>query len=470
MNASPGRDPIKHGLLLAGISIFTVVAAVSVADSRGVVHLPAIVLLLSRWAAIVVLFVYGTRRRSLTTWILICMVIGGELGHDFPGVAVNLRVLSLVFLRMIKTIIAPLLFGTLVVGIAGHSNLKQVGRMGLKALIYFEVVTTLALFIGLAAINLSKAGVGVSLAPPAQNEQLAATKETATDVILHIFPENIAKSVAEGQVLQVVIFSIMFAIALALLSEEKRRPMLAFAESLSETMFKFTNIVMLFAPIGVGAAIAYTVGHMGLGILGNLAKLLGTLYIALIAFILLVLLPVALIARVPIRQFVKALAEPVSIAFATTSSEAALPRAMEAMVAIGVPRQIVAFVIPTGYSFNLDGTTLYLSLASIFVAQAAGIHMDFGRQLMMVFTLMLTSKGVAGVPRASLVILMATAASFNLPVEPIFIVLGIDELMDMARTSVNVIGNCLASVVIARWEGEFGKEEPSLVVQEAIAE
>ena len=461
---------MKHGLLLAGLAIFTVVVAVSVADSRGVFHLPAISLLLARWAAIAVLFTYGIRRRSLTTWILICMVVGGELGHDFPNIAVNLRVLSLVFLRMIKTIIAPLLFGTLVVGIAGHSNLKQVGRMGLKALIYFEVVTTVALFIGLAAINLSKAGVGVNLAPPAQTEQLAATKETATEVILHIFPENIAKSVAEGQVLQVVIFSIVFAIALALLSEEKRRPMLAFAESLSETMFKFTNIVMLFAPIGVGAAIAYTVGHMGLGILGNLAKLLGTLYIALVAFILLVLLPVALIARVPIKRFARALAEPVSIAFATTSSEAALPRAMEAMVAIGVPRQIVAFVIPTGYSFNLDGTTLYLSLASIFVAQVAGIHMDFGRQLMMVFTLMLTSKGVAGVPRASLVILLATAASFNLPVEPIFIVLGIDELMDMARTSVNVIGNCLASVVIARWEGEFGKEEPSMVVQEAIAE
>ena len=308
------------------------------------------------------------------------------------------------------------------------------------------------------------------MAPPAQTEQLAAAKETPTDVILHIFPENIAKSVAEGQVLQVVIFSIVFAIALAMLGEEKRRPMLAFAESLSETMFKFTNIIMLFAPIGVGAAIAYTVGHMGLGILGNLAKLLGTLYVALIAFMVLVLLPVSLLARVPIRRFVKAIAEPASIAFATTSSEAALPRAMEAMVAIGVPRQIVAFVIPTGYSFNMDGTTLYLSLASVFVAQVAGIHMDFGRQLLMVFTLMLTSKGVAGVPRASLVILMATAASFNLPVEPIFIVLGIDELMDMARTSVNVIGNCLASVVIAKWEGEFEKEEPSLVVQEAIAE
>jgi proton glutamate symport protein len=470
MDSVQGKQPVKHGLLLAGLATFTLAVALSIADSRGFIHLPAIVLLLTRWAAITVLFMYGVKRKSLTTWILICMIIGGELGHDFPGVAVNLRVLSLIFLRMIKTIIAPLLFGTLVVGIAGHADLKQVGRMGLKALIYFELVTTVALFIGLAAINLSKAGVGVNLTQPAQTEQLTATKETATDVILHIFPENIAKSVTEGQVLQVVIFSIVFAIALALLSEEKRRPMLAFAESLSETMFKFTNIIMLFAPIGVGAAIAYTVGHMGLGILGNLAKLLATLYIALIAFILLVLLPVALIARVPIKRFVKAMAEPVSIAFATTSSEAALPRAMEAMVAIGVPRQIVAFVIPTGYSFNLDGTTLYLSLASIFVAQAAGIHMDFSRQLLMVFTLMLTSKGVAGVPRASLVILLATAASFNLPVEPIFIVLGIDELMDMARTSVNVIGNCLASVVIARWEGEFGKEAPSLVVQEAIPE
>jgi proton glutamate symport protein len=461
---------MKHRFLLLALAILILAVGVSISDSRGLLHLPGLVLVISRWTAICVLFIYGIMRNSLTAWILICMVIGAELGHDAPGFAVNLRVLSLVFLRMIKTIIAPLLFGTLVVGIAGHSNLKQVGRMGIKALLYFEVVTTLALFIGLAAINLSKAGVGVNLPPPTQTEQLTAAKETPTDVILHIFPENIAKSVAEGQVLQVVVFSIIFAIALAMLSEEKRRPMLAFAESLSETMFKFTNIVMLFAPIGVGAAIAYTVGHMGLGILGNLAKLLGTLYLALTAFMLLVLLPVALLARVPIKRFVRAMAEPVSIAFATTSSEAALPRAMEAMVALGVPRQIVAFVIPTGYSFNLDGTTLYLSLASIFVAQVAGIHMDFGRQLLMVFTLMLTSKGVAGVPRASLVILLATAASFNLPVEPIFIVLGIDELMDMARTSVNVIGNCLASVVIARWEGEFEKEEPSLVVQEAIAD
>jgi proton glutamate symport protein len=383
------------------------------------------------------------------------MIVGAEIGHDWPAVGVSLRVLSQVFLRMIKTIIAPLIFGTLVVGIAGHSNLKQVGRMGVKALIYFEAVTTIALFIGLAAINITRAGVGVqppSVLPHADGQ---GQKQTLTDVILHVFPENVAKSVAEGQVLQIVVFSVLFAIALALLSEEKRRPMLEFASSLSETMFKFTNIVMYFAPIGVGAAIAYTVGHMGLGILFNLFKLLATLYIALIVFLLGVLLPIALLARVPLRRFIAAVAEPVSIAFATTSSEAALPLAMEKMEELGVPRQIVAFVMPTGYSFNLDGSTLYLSLASIFVAQAAGMHLSFGQQLVIVFTLMLTSKGVAGVPRATLVILLGTAASFGLPEWPILAILGIDELMDMARTSVNVIGNCLATVIVARWEGEM---------------
>jgi proton glutamate symport protein len=459
---------MKIKFRIAALVVLTVAALLAVGEHYGMFRVPATVLMISRWAAIAGVVGYAIERRSLTTWILVSMIVGAEVGHDWPAVAVNLRVLSLVFLRMIKTIIAPLLFGTLVVGIAGHSNLKQVGRMGIKALIYFEVVTTIALFIGLAAINISRAGVGIQLPPSAHKEQLTAVKQTPTDIILHVFPENVAKSVAEGQVLQIVVFSILFGIALALLREDKRRPMLSFAESLSETMFKFTNIVMLFAPVGVGAAIAYTVGHMGLGILVNLFKLLATLYVSLTAFILLVLFPVALIAGVPIRRFIAAIAEPVSIAFATTSSEAALPRAMESMEALGVPRQIVAFVMPTGYSFNLDGTTLYLSLASIFVAQAAGIHMSWGQQLLMVFTLMLTSKGVAGVPRASLVILLGTAASFNLPIEPIFIILGIDELMDMARTSVNVLGNCLATVVIARWEGEFGKEAPSPVVQEAL--
>ena len=409
-----------------------------------------------RWVAIVGLCWFAWQRRSLTTWILVSMVVGATIGHDFPELAIDLRILSQIFLKLIKTIIAPLLFATLVVGIAGHSNLKQVGRMGVKALVYFEVVTTIALVIGWIAISVSRAGEGITLPPPDPGAEIAApVAQTWQDIILHIFPENVARSIAEGQVLQIVVFSVLFGVALAMLPEAKRRPMLQFSESLAETMFKFTGIVMLFAPIGVGAAIAYTVGHMGLGILVNLAKLLLTLYVALIVFMLGVLLPVALMFRVPIRRFLGAVAGPCSIAFATTSSEAALPRAMENMEGLGVPRQIVAFVMPTGYSFNLDGTTLYLSLASIFVAQAAGIEMTLGQQFVMLLTLMLTSKGVAGVPRAALVILLGTVSSFGLPVEPVFIVLGIDELMDMARTSVNVLGNCLATVVIARWEGEF---------------
>jgi len=410
---------------------------------------------LGRWLALCGVLALSMRRGSLTSFILLAMLVGAEIGHDWPAVGVSLRVLSQVFLRMIKTIIAPLLFGTLVVGIAGHSNLKQVGRMGLKALVYFEAVTTLALFIGLAAINLTQAGVGVQPPTAGSAADVTGQKQTPSEVILHIFPENVAKSVVEGQVLQIVVFSVLFAVAMALLSEERRRPVLSVAESLAAIMFKFTNIVMMFAPLGVGAAIAYTVGHMGLGILVNLAKALATFYLALVAFLLLVLLPIALLAKVPLQRFLKAIAEPVSIAFATTSSEAALPLAMERMEELGVPRQTVAFVMPTGYSFNLDGSTLYLALASVFVAQAAGIHLSFPHQLMIVFMLMITSKGVAGVPRAVLVILMGTASSFGLPEWPILALLGIDELMDMARTSVNVAGNCLATVVIARWEGEF---------------
>jgi proton glutamate symport protein len=396
------------------------------------------------------------RRPSLTAWILISIVAGGAFGYFFPAAATELRVLSTIFIRLIRTIVAPLLFATLVVGIAAHGNLKQVGRMGVKAIVYFEIVTTLALLIGWAAITISRAGVGITLPSPGPGEQAAApAPQTWQDIVLHIFPENIAKAVADGEVLQVVVFSVIFGVALALVPEARRRPMVIFAEALAETMFKFTNIVMLFAPIGVGAAIAYTVGHLGIGILVNLVKLLATMYAAVIVFILGVLLPVALIARVPLRRFVAAAAEPTSIAFATASSEAALPRAMENMEALGVPRRIVAFVIPTGYSFNLDGSTLYLSLAAIFVAQAAGIQMPIGQQLLLLLTLMLTSKGVAGVPRAALVILLGTVSSFNLPTEPVFIILGIDALMDMARTATNVLGNCLATVVIARWEGEF---------------
>lgn len=422
--------------------------------SHDVRPLSSTLLLAIRWAAITALALHGLYRRTLTTWILISMVAGAEIGHDWPGVAVNLRVLSVIFLRLIKTIIAPLLFATLVSGIAAHSDLKKVGRMGIKAIVYFEIITTLALVIGLAAINISKAGVGAPIPPPS-GEVLPTQKLTFSETLQHIFPENIARSVAEGQVLQVVVFSILFGIGLAMVSEERRRPMLKFTESLAETMFKFTNIVMYTAPLGVGAAIAYTVGSTGMGILLNLGKLLLTLYVALIVFVLGVLLPVAMLVKVPLRKFIAAVTEPVSIAFATSSSEAALPRAMEAMEAIGVPRQIVSFVMPTGYSFNLDGSTLYLSLASIFVAQAAGIHLSLGRQLLLVVTLMLTSKGVAGVSRAALVILLGTVGSFGLPAEPVFVLLGIDQLLDMARTSVNVLGNCLSTVVIARWENDF---------------
>jgi Na+/H+-dicarboxylate symporter len=424
-----------------------------------------------RWAAIVALCAYSFVRRSLTPWIFVGMLLGAELGHELGKSAADLQILSTIFLKLIKTIVAPLIFSTLVVGIASHSNLKQVGRMGIKALLYFELVTTVALFIGLGAINLTHAGVG--LTPPANAATATVSGAPAqkwTDVVLHVFPENIAKSVAEGQVLQVVVFSIIFGIALALIGEEKRRPMLAFCESLSEVMFKFTNIIMLFAPIGVAGAMAYTIGTMGFGVMANLAKLVITLYAALVVFLFCVLLPVALLARLQIKRFIKAVAEPVTIAFATASSEAALPRAMECMEAFGVPRQMVAFVLPTGYSFNLDGSTLYLSLASIFVAQAAGIHLTFGQQLVMVFTLMLTSKGVAGVPRAMLVILLGTLDSFHLPAWPVLLILGVDQFMDMARTATNVLGNCLASAVIARWEGELGSETPSPAVMDAVAQ
>jgi proton glutamate symport protein len=383
-----------------------------------------------------------------------------EIGLDFREFSQNLSFLSKIFLRLVKTIVAPLLFATLVVGIASHSNLKQVGRMGWKSLLYFEVVTTIALLIGLLFINLTGAGKGIVVPQELLHELPEAVPKTWQDHIIDIFPENIIKSIYEGNVLPIVVFSVIFGIALALLNETKKKPMLEFAESLAETMFRFTNIIMYFAPFGVGAAIAVTVGHLGIDILKNLAMLLGTLYLALFCFLLLVLFPVALfVAKIPVRKFLQAIREPVSIAFATTSSDSALPKALENMEKFGVPRKIVSFVIPTGYTFNLDGTTLYLSLASVFVAQAAGIDLSFGEQLMIGLSLMLTSKGVAAVPRASLVILIATASTFGFPVWPIMAIYGIDELMDMARTSVNVIGNTLASCVIARWEGEFDDEK-----------
>jgi proton glutamate symport protein len=397
------------------------------------------------------------RRFTLTQQIFVGLVLGIIIGavvdKTHPEYAIYFRPFSQLFLRLIKMVIAPLIFATLVAGIAGAGHFKVVGRMGLRALIYFEVVTTLALVIGLLAVNITRPGIGVNL-PIGQQSDITAKPQTWDQILLHVVPESVLDAMARGDVLQIVVFSVFFGIALGMIGE-KARPVLAWCESLAETMFKFTNIVMHYAPIGVGAAIAYTVGHGGLGVLYNLAWLVATLYCALAVLILGVFLPIAFIFKVPIRKFIRAVKEPAVIAFSTTSSEAALPRAMEVLERLGVPRRIVSFVLPLGYSFNLDGTTLYLSLASIFVAQAAGVHLSVGHQVTMLLTLMLTSKGVAGVPRASLVILAGTLASYGLPLEGVTLILGVDELMDMARTMTNVIGNCLATVVIAKWEGEF---------------
>jgi proton glutamate symport protein len=456
----------KAGLI--ALVLFTIVAILHVLDWNSIIDISGTVLSVSRWAFVAALCAYAWFKKSLTAWIMAAMVLGVLIGYEFPVFSQNLKFLRQIFLNLVKTIVAPLLFSTLVVGIAGHTNLKQVGRLGWKSLLYFEVVTTLALVIGLIAINVSQAGVGI--VQPEILEKLPETKALAWDEhIVDIFPTNFIKAIYEGKVLQIVVFSVLFAIGLAMLKEDKKRPMLRACESLSEAMFKFTNIIMYFAPIGIGAAMAVTVGHLGIGVLENLLKLVLTLYAALIVFLFCVLLPIALTIKLPIKKFIQAIREPVSIAFATTSSDSALPKALENMEKFGVPRRIVSFVIPTGYTFNLDGTTLYLSLASVFVAQAAGIHMSIGAQITMGLILMLTSKGVAAVPRASLVILIATADQFHFPMWPIAAIFGIDELMDMARTSVNVIGNTLASCVIARWEGEFD-DEKALAFNESEAD
>jgi len=390
------------------------------------------------------------KKLSLTTWILIALVAGIVFGAAFPAAALKLKLLGTIFLRLIKSIIAPLTFATLVCGIAGTGSVKTMGRIGGKAILYFEIVTTAALFVGLVAVNLVKPGVGVALqkgvAPgvPQANPGFAQLLE-------HTFPTSIFDAMARGEVLQIVVFSILFGTACAAIGA-KSRPVVAFCESLTEVMFRYTNYVMLFAPFGVFGAMASTVGDKGIAVLVNLGKLVLTLYGALIFFVVVVLGAVTFIARIPLKRFFAHVREPFMIAFSTTSSEAALPRALENMVSFGVPKHIVALVLPAGYSFNLDGSTLYLSLASVFVAQAAGVELPIGAQLMMMLTLMLTSKGVAGVPRASLVILAGTLASFNLPLEGIAVILGVDELMDMARTSVNLLGNCLATAVVARWE------------------
>ena len=407
------------------------------------------------------------RRISLTTWIVVAMIAGvviGWLNHAYwpaTDMATVLGPFSTIFISLIKSIVVPLIFGSLVVGIAGHGDdLKRVGKLALRSIIYFEIVTTVALVVGLAAVNIAKPGVGVVLTASADaGKQLATTRTTFASVLTHAVPTSFFDAASRNEVLQIVVFAVIFGAGLSRVRGKSKEVMLGFCESLADVMFKFTEIVMKFAPIGIGAAVAVTVGHSGLGVLRNLGALVLTLYGALIVFVLVALVPVALIFRVPIRLFWKYVKEPYLIAFSTASSEAALPLAMENVEKMGVPRRIVAFVLPAGYSFNLDGSTLYLAVASVFVAQAAGITMTLGTQLLMMLTLMLTSKGVAAVPRASLVILSGTLASFGLPLEGVAVILGVDALMDMARTSINLLGNCLASVVMARWEGEFHPEQ-----------
>jgi proton glutamate symport protein len=412
------------------------------------------------------------RRISLSQWIVVSMVVGIALGYWFPvseraahggWSAADLQLLSNVFLRMIKTLIVPLLFATLVVGLAGHGDdMKKVGRLAFRSIVYFEVVTTLALFIGLLAVNIVKPGAGINLggASTTDAQAYASTKMTFSGVIEHIVPTSFFDAASKNEVLQVVFFAILFGVGLSQVQGDGKRFMLSFCESLSEVMFKFVGLVMAFAPFGIGAAIAVTVAKGGLSILGRLGILVLTLYGALIVFVLFVLLPTMILFRIPIKRFIRTVREPWLIAFTTASSEAAFPMAMQRMEQFGVPRRIVSFVLPTGYSFNLDGSTLYLALASVFVAQAAGIDMSIGQQLVMMLTLMVTSKGVAAVPRASLVILSGALAQFGLPLEGVAVILGVDALMDMARTSINLVGNCLATAVMARWEGELG--EPAL--------
>ena len=442
-----GRVPVR---VLSAVAAMLFAAGVA----ASLLHAPAQLAIALRWIAFGLFVPYALRCRSLLVWTFFAMLAGAELGVDAPQFATQTHFLGDIFLRLIRMIVAPLIFGGIVTGIAGHNQLSGVGRVAVKALIFFEVVTTFGLILGAIAIDITQAGAGVTLPAVIQAVAPTAHPEGWQQILLNIFPENSAKAVAENQILQVAVFSLLFGTALATLPQEKRAPLLNVLQSLTDTMFRLTRIIMVMAPIAAGAALAYTVGSMGIATLLPLGKLLITCYAALLVFTA-VLALILLCVRIPVGKFAAAVAEPAALGFATTSSEAALPLAMERMEEFGVPRWIVSFVIPTGYSFNMTGSSIYLSMAALFAAQAAGLHLTVVQQIVLLATLMLTSKGIAGVPRATLVILMAVASSFQIPAAAVLMLLGIDTLMDMGRTAMNVIGNCMAAAVVARWEGEL---------------
>jgi proton glutamate symport protein len=406
------------------------------------------------------------RRLTLTQWILVSMVAGLALGVLSPRWAIILEPLSVVFLRMIKSLIVPLIFSTLVVGVAGHGDdMGRVGRLAARSFVYFEVVTTIALVVGLVVVNVVQPGRGVSLTavPSEQGNQLAGQMSTLAEVLEHIVPVSVFDAAAHNEALQVVFWALLFAVALSRVRGVAKERILGVCEGLAEVTFRMVAIVMVFAPIGIASALAATIGHHGLGVLGSLGKLVLTIYIALIIFCALVFVPIIVLAKVPLGAFLRAVQEPALIAFSTSTSEAAMPVSIENMVSMGVPRRIAAFVIPAGYTFNLDGSTLYLAVTSMFAAQAAGLALPLGRQLVMMLTLMLMSKGVAGVPRASLVILAGALVTFGLPAQAVALILGVDAFMDMARTTVNVVGNCVASAVLAQWDGGLGRPDPEVM-------
>jgi proton glutamate symport protein len=446
----PTRTPDLLNRLLLAAALLIGVCGVAAA----LLHLPLATGVMLRWVGLALLTAHAVRRRSLLEWTFLAMLAGAELGLDAPAAAVQTRFAADIFLRLIRMIVAPLIFGGIVTGIAGHGELRGVGRVALKAILFFEAVTSIGLALGALAIDWTQAGAGVVL-PAALALPTAAKPETWQQILVNIFPENIAQAVAQGQILQVAVFALFFGSALALLPAEKRAPLVTVVQSLTDTIFRMTRFIMFTAPVAAGAALAYTVGNTGLATLIPLAKLAATCYGALVVFVLAVFVPILLVARVPLGRFIALVAEPAALGFATTSSEAALPLAMERMEALGVPRWIVSFVIPMGYSFNLTGSTLYLAMAALFAAQAGGLHLTVLQQVVLLATLALSSKGIAGVPRATIVVLLGVAGSFQIPTAAVLMLLGVDTLMDMGRTGLNVVGNCMAAAVVARWEGEW---------------